>query len=400
MPRHATRHPFFESLRREWGLLCRRHWDLAMISWVPLLSVLLVYAIFSAGIPTRLPIGVRDADHSALSRQLVRFLDAAPGLQVAHQYQDESETEHAMRSGTVYGVVEIPAGFARSVKLGHASQVTLLHNAQFSSHSGMIQRDVRTAVGTLSAGIEIVARNKRGESARGARLSQEPIRTAMANLFNPSLDYLQFLAMALVPAMLHIFAMVAGAWSVGVELRDGTLGEWKVICVGGRRFGGVLLALLGKLASSFLALYAVGTVGLLGIMAAGGWRPAGSLALVLAALAVMIALSIALGALAAAWSRSLRTALSAAGFITAPAFAFSGAAFPIAAMPQAAQWWAKSLPFTHYLRVQIAQLEMGAPVSYSATAVATMLLALIVSLAFAAYGTSRAAADPASWGKR
>jgi ABC-2 type transport system permease protein len=400
MPRHATRHPFFESLSREWGLLCRRPWDLAMISWVPLLSVLLIYAIFSAGIPIRLPIAVWDADHSALSRQLVRFLDAAPGLQVVRQYGDEVEVEHGMRSGAVYGVVEIPSGFSRDVKLGRAAQVTLLHNAQFSSHSGMIQRDVRTAVSTLSAGIEIVARNKRGESPRGARLSAEPIRTAMANLFNPALDYLQFLAMALLPAILHIFAMVAGAWSVGVELRDGTLGEWKVICVGGRQFGGVLLALFGKLALPFLMLVAVGVAGTLGMIAAGGWHPAGSLALVLAALAVMIALSIALGALAAALSRSLRTALSATGFITAPAFAFSGAAFPIAAMPQTAQWWAKSLPFTHYLRLQIEQLEMGVPASTSATALMAMLLATIAAFALAAYGIGRAAGDPASWGKR
>ncbi|HEX7649265.1 MAG TPA: ABC transporter permease [Noviherbaspirillum sp.] len=400
MPRHATRHPFFESIAREWGLLCQRPWDLAMISWVPLLSAALIFAIFSAGIPTRLPVGVRDADHSALSRQLVRFLDATPGLQVVQQVDDELAAERAMRSGAVYGMVEVPAGFARDIKLGHAAQITLLHNAQFSSHSGMIQRDVRTATGTLSAGIEIVARNKRGESPRAARLSQEPIRTAMANLFNPALDYLQFLGMALVPAMLHIFAMVAGAWSVGTELRDGTLGEWKVICVGGRQYGGLLLALLGKLVPSFIALFAVGIASTLGFMAAGGWHPAGSMTLALLALGAMIGLSIALGALAAAISRSLRTALSATGFITAPAFAFSGAAFPIAAMPQTAQWWAMSLPFTHYLRVQIEQLEMGVPVSCSAGTVGVMLLAAVVALAIAAHCIGKAAADPSSWGKR
>ena len=34
----------------------------------------------------------------------------------------------------------------------------------------------------------------------------------------------------------------------------------------------------------------------------------------------------------------------AAGFITAPAFAFSGLAFPLMAMPAGARQWAEALP--------------------------------------------------------
>lgn len=400
MPGHASRSPFPASLRREWELLRRRPWDLAMISWVPLLAVALVYAIFYAGMPTRLPIGVWDADRSALSRQLVRFLDAAPGLHVVQQFGNAIEVEQAMRNGTVYGVVEIPSGFVRDVKLGRAAQVTLLHNAQFSTHSGTIQRDVRTAVGTLSAGIEIAARTKRGESMRQARLAAEPIRTAAANLFNPALDYLQFLAISLIPAMLHIFAMVAGAWAVGIELRDGTLGEWQAACFGEPRHACVLHALLGKLAAPFLSLYAVSAAGMLAAVGAGGVHPAGSLALVLGGLGAMLALSVALGALAAAVTRSLRTALSFTGFVSAPAFAFSGAAFPIAAMPPSAQWWAKSLPFTHYLRMQIEQLEMGVPALQSADTLCFMLLAAAIALALAAHRLGKACGEPSTWGKR
>ncbi|HJV52106.1 MAG TPA: ABC transporter permease [Noviherbaspirillum sp.] len=393
-------HIFRASLRREWQLLRRRPWDVAMISWVPLLSVALIWWIFSAGIPTRLPIGVWDADHSALSRQLVRFLDATPGLQVSAQYDDELQVEHAMRSGRVYAVVEIPREFARDVKRGHASQVTLLHNAQFSSHSGIIQRDVRTAVGTLSAGIEIVARNKRGESLRAAKLGAEPIRASLANLFNPSLDYLQFLGMALIPALLHIFAMAAGAWSVGTELRDATIADWRDASQQGQGRMSFFAALLGKLSIPFLSLSAVGIFGLLAVIIAGGMHPAGSLAFTLGALVAMLALSIALGAVVAAATRSLRTALSVTGIVTAPAFAFSGAAFPLSAMPASARLWADSLPFTHYLRVQIEQLQMGAPLRYSLPAAIWMPLVALALLALAARALDQAARQPETWGAR
>ena len=168
-----------------------------MVSWVPALACLLLWWIFSAGLPTRLPIGLVDDDHSALSRQLTRFLEAAPGL--------------ALRRSEVYAVVRIPGDFARTVKRGGAAQLTLAHNAQLGTHSGLIQRDVRAVAATLSAGIEMAARNKRGEPAQTVHVAMEPVRTGMVTLFNTALDYEQFLATALLPALLHIAAMTAGA---------------------------------------------------------------------------------------------------------------------------------------------------------------------------------------------
>ena len=235
---------FIHAARRERERLRASPWDLAMISWVPALGALLLWWIFSAGLPTQLPVGVLDQDHSALSRQLVRLLDAAPGLRVAQALSDPAQAQSALRSDRLHAVVVIPEGFSEDVKRGHAAQVVLLHNAQLGTHSGLIQRDVRTVVGTLSAGIEMAARNKRGEPAATVRVAMEPVRSDLVTLFNPSLNYEQFLAAALIPALLHILAMTAGAWTVGRELRDRTLGEW----LGAGGLPHIAGALLGKLA--------------------------------------------------------------------------------------------------------------------------------------------------------
>lgn len=53
---------FAASLRREWRLLRGRPWDLAMVSWVPLLALLLMVWIFSAGLVQRLPVAVWDQE--------------------------------------------------------------------------------------------------------------------------------------------------------------------------------------------------------------------------------------------------------------------------------------------------------------------------------------------------
>lgn len=382
------------SFRREARRLAASPWDLAMVTWVPLLGVLVLWWIFSAGLPRHLAVGVVDEDHSSLSRQLVRMLDAMPGVQITQHYANAAEAERALRAVEVYAVVAVPRDFARTVKQGRAAQVTLLHNAQMGTHSGLLQRDVRAAVGTLSAGIEMAARNKRGESAQAVRVSMEPIHTQMVALFNVATNYEQFLGAALIPALLHILAMTAGAWTVGRELRDRTLGDW--LGAGGSAAG----ALLGKLAWPWATLTLTGLLALVDITWGRGWHPPGNLWWVAGALALLMAVSVTAGAALAAVTRSLRTALSGAGFFAAPAFAFSGVAFPLSGMPASARAWAEAMPFTHYIRLQIEQLQMGAPLSTSVSTMATLIVAAIVLWLIAAIGLRRALRQPASWGGR
>ena len=343
-----------------------------MVSWVPLLGVALLWWIFSAGLAQQLPIGVLDEDHSALSRQITRMLGASPGLRVAAQYTSAAEAEQALRAAQVYGVVALPRGLSRQAKTGQAAQVVLWHNAQLGSHSGMVQRDVRAVVGTLSAGIELAVRHKRGQSATAALARLEPVQTQMVTLFNVSTNYEQFLAAALIPALLHILAMTAGAWSVGRELRDRTLGEWL-----GARPGWphTAAALVGKLLWPWLSLSGIGVLAL-------------------------VAVSIAMGAVMAALTRSLRTALSGAGFFSAPAFAFSGVGFPLSAMSGGARTWALAMPFTHYVALQIGQLQMGAPRATSAPTLAALTGAALLLGALSALLLQRASQQPATWGGR
>ena len=388
---------FVGSARREAVRLRHSAWDLAMISWVPLLACGWIWWVFSAGLPQQLPIGVMDQDHSPLSRQLQRFLAATPGLTLVNSYDDTAQATAALRRTEVYAVVSIAPDFARSIKLGHAAQVTLLHNAQLGTHSGLIQRDVRTAVATLSAGVEMAARGKRGQAQLSTRVAMEPIQTHMVALFNVSTNYEQFLAAALIPALLHILAMTAGAWAVGRELRDASLGQWLGTQPSWAQAG---VALLGKLSWPWASLGLVGGASLVGLTWGRGWHPPGSLGWVVLGLLAFLGLSLVMGALAAAATLSLRTALSATGFITAPAFAFSGVGFPLQSTPPLARVWAEWLPYTHYVRLQIAQLQMATPLAYSVPVLVGLLAAMLALGMGGARSLVRAAGQPQRWGGR
>ena len=391
---------FTASLRREWGRLRASPWDWAMVSWVPLLALALMCWIFSTGQPYRLPIAVWNEDPSAISRQLVRMLEATPGLEVRQIVLNRGEAADALQRMEVYGVVHIPPGLETQVKQGKGGAVTLLHNAQLATASSLLQRDLKQVVGTLSAGVEMQAAAKRGSPRQVLQVQMEPIKTQLLALFNVSTNYEQFLAATLVPALIHILAMTAGAWSVGRELRDRTLGQW--LRPAGQAIGllDVAAALMGKLLPPAVLLWGSGMAALLYLSQLRGWAVAGSMAWIAVGLAALVVLSLVAGATLAAITLSLRTALSGAGLLSAPAFAFSGVGFPLPAMTGSARGWALSMPYTHYARLQLEQWQMGAPVAQSLPVVCGLLLATLVLLTLSSLGLLRGLKRPDKWGGR
>lgn len=388
---------FIASLQREWQRLRACRWDWAMVSWVPLLSMALMCWIFSAGQPYKLPIAVWNEDPSSMSRQLVRMLQATPGLEVVHSVLNPAEAADALQRMQVYGVVHIPPGMERDVKRGGAATVTLMHNAQLATASSLLQRDLQQVVGTLSAGVEMQARAKRGDPQQALQVRMEPITTKLVALFNVSTNYEQFLAATLVPALVHILAMTAGVWCVGRELRDRSLGAWLQTS---NSWLDTLAALLGKLAIPAVLLWSSGMLCLLYLAQLRGWHVAGSMGWIAVGLAALVGVSLAAGAVLAAVTLSLRMALSGAGLLSAPAFAFSGVGFPLLSMSASARGWALAMPYTHYARLQMEQWQMGAPVAQTVPVVGGLLLATLVLLALATWGLQRARTLPERWGGR
>ncbi len=372
-----------------------------MILWLPLASVLFVWWLFSPQLPHKLPIGVWDQDHSSVSRQINRFLEASPGLSVAAQFSDAREAEDALRQGRVYAVVYLPHNLATTLKNGRSASVVLNVNGQFGTHAGLIQRDVMTVVGTVSAGIQIKARSARGQAPQQAQDSFTPIKANTTALFNVASDYQLFLGSMLMPALLHIFAMTAGAYTVGRELRDYGLKAWlrPDDDAAPPSHGPFMLALLGKLTPAILSLGAVSVLSLI-LAALPQSVSVSAWLLVLIGLWLLLLLSLLLGAFLALLTLSLRMALSGTGFITAPAFAFSGTGFPLLAMSTGAYAWAVLLPYTHYARLQVQQLQMQAPAGYALPTLLALSAVCLMLIPLCGRLLQRALARPEKWGGR
>ena len=240
----------------------------------------------------------------------------------------------------------------------------------------------------------MTARVKKGMSGVQAAAQFEPIRTTLNSLYNENTSYEAFLTLALMPAMLQIFIVVAVVTSIGRELRDGTVPQWLASAN-----GSWLRAVGAKLLFPLIAYGALALLYLLFFSLVRDWAVAGSLPALLLSMLLLVLAYCGLATLLIAATLSLRLALSGAAFITAPAFAFAGQAFPLMAMPAPARAWAEALPLTHYLQLQTKYWLAGAPWRYG---VQEMLILAGIAIGCGAVGVfllARRANAPAAWGR-
>ena len=422
---------FWHSARREWDFLVQNRWDFSLMFWMPIVLIFLVWWIFSKGMAVGIPIAVIDNDHSAQSATIIRYIDATPEVAVVKSLHSAAAAQQAIETTDVMAVVEIPENFSTNLLAGKTSRLLLNVNAQYGTHSGMIQKAVQTAVSTFSAGAEMQRRVAIGEDVTLTKTSYAPIQSQSVALFNTANNYQQFLAVTVVPALLHILSMVIGASTVGRELVDKTLGEWyqsltspkfasnhasshafnrpfnrpfnhsHPVTLGHEKpkLSLIIAGLNGKLIWAMFAYTLWAAVALTLVMQIFPIRLA-SVAITYLIFLMFMMVSFWLGVIVTVGTFSYRQGLSFTGFISAPSFAFSGVTFPFLAMSPAAQRWANALPLTHYLNLQTTQLQMGAPPSFAYSSFIGFFIAVMITLLLAALLTKKALLKPEKWGQR
>lgn len=346
--------------RRELRRIARRPALSFFVLAFPLLVFLMLASIFRAGVPTDLPVAVLDLDRSALSRQIVQAVDAAPEVAVAHRPLDLSEARHLVLSGQAYGVVLVPAEFERDLRAGRRPEAVLFYNNQFMTPGSAVARSVQTALANVNAGIAVSMRVAQGEARHHAVQAVNPIPVQQSPLFNPTLDYVHFLLAALMPASLQIFICAATAYAVALERsRPGGLRAMA------RLGGGVVPAMLGKLLPYTVIFATVLALGDALLLFVYGMPFNGSMPIYLAGSLLFIIAYQMIGLVFGLAASSISLALGAAGIFTAPAFGFIGVSFPRLAMHGFATFWSVLMPLTWYMDLRVDQMLRGAPVDIS-----------------------------------
>ncbi len=368
-------------MAREWArfMATPRLWWFCL--FLPLLLPGLLVLIFIEQVPDGLPVAVVDLDQTASSRELIRKLDAAPGLSVDMQSSDLVRAAERVRRGDVFAVIVVPSDFARAGVRIEQPRIQLYYNRQSLTAGNLVMREVRTAVGTIAVGKSM----ERGIT--------PALLVENHALFNPGLEFGRFLALPLAVAVLHILMVVVAIDVSGRELLTGSAGRWLDSAA-----GRPIPALLGKLLPYMIWFFVMGLVVLALLLRLLGIEFQGSTALWMLGWLGLVLACFGLGIFLLGLFGNLRLATSVASVVVSPAFAYSGMTFPTVAMEGFAAFWAQILPLGHFLHLQAAQVLLSAP-PHSALPhlVAMSLFALLPVLTMRRW--RRWLNDPTCWGR-
>ncbi|MEE3651199.1 MULTISPECIES: ABC transporter permease [unclassified Brenneria] len=305
------------------------HW----LGWCfPLLLFILLGSIFSVGTMQDLPVSVIDNDHSTLSRDLIRKLDAGSHARVVPVTGGLDEALQRLRSAQDYGLLYIPADFEAGVLAGHQPSVIFYYNALFYGAGFYSTLDFSTLIAEFNGRYRGIIAQESGHTLPALG----DVSMAYGSLFNASGSYVYYQQFA---ATIHLLQLFAVTCMIYVLERSGSIVERRPF----------IPAMLGKLAPYTLCY----TLLLIVEMAVLVWLSDAHMSgnplymLLVGFFYVMAAQSI--GVLLFTFTRTALTAYTMMGIIVSIALTFSGLAVPELSMPLPAQIIAQIEPLTHAL---------------------------------------------------
>jgi ABC-2 type transport system permease protein len=341
-----------DSKLSQWHILKTDKWLLSCLTWVPIVLALTIWWIFSQGIAQNLPIAVVDLQHSTLSRQLTRDLDATESLSVIQTSADIATAKSNFVGNKIYGYMVIPKNFDRDIYLGRAPQVTVFYNSQFILVGKLINKAAQQVVGTFDAKIGTLKQLSKGNSTiQNALAKTVTIRTQITPLFNKNSNYAQFLVSGIVPALWQISIVVSSILVLAANMR--IYGRKKIFLE--KPFYNLMTINIFYL--PFFLMH--GLAFLLWFYFNLDWPIFGHLLPLLFAQLITTLACIIMGNLFFLISFHPTRAMSFAAAYTAPSFAFMGVTFPATDMGNLATIWRNLLPISHYIEAQIGQVSYG-----------------------------------------
>lgn len=325
-------------------------WQLALLTYIPIIGLLLLWGLFSAGLPRGLPVAVVDFDQSTMTRLLTRDLQANPAVKVIH-YTHLQDAQKAMQQADVYALLVFPYQLKKKLFTAQQPVIDIRYNSQFLLVGKLLSSQLKL---TLASGLQSLASVKelaRGTPKQQVAINLSPVSNQTTALFNQNNNYVAFLVPPILIALLQIIAMLVFVNSLSFELQRTKEDNWyhhgiSSILFTKLFFYSICILLHGTLIYTFLYLH-------LNLPIAGHiWM------LILSLLLMIMAVWLIVLTIFFLLKDSTRT-VSVCGAIFAPAFSFMGVTFPSNNMPELAQIWRAIMPSSHYMEQHVATVNYG-----------------------------------------
>lgn len=341
-------------LRREAAFLFKRKRSRAFFVFVyPFIIMGLLWMVFSGRVLDQIPVAVVDPGPGYAAREWVRALRANQYLQVL-DFPSLPAAQKALAQGQVYGVVALDADFEADLAKRTGASVRAWINNEYLLVGGNLNKGLNSVAGALNGIYQ-----RRILAGLGVPPAQwdhvaAPLQISETVLYNPPVNYMYFLGLGLLPAVLQLFICLSVCYSLLWDVKTRHARRLR------RAFGLHPLVSAGSKVGFYMAAYG-GVIGvLLGVMVLFFGLPVqGSVWRVALGVAAFAFLTGSTALFFAALTNNLRLALSICAIYAAPAFAYFGVSFPVPSMPWAARVWAELMPGTHLNRIFVNELLRG-----------------------------------------
>ena len=314
----------------------------------------IVYSFFyplpySAETVRRVPVVVVDQDRSALSRQLIRYAGAHPGIVVVGVDARPEAAQALIWQGVAAGAMFIPEDFSRQVLAGRPPQIALSGNGSYPLLNKVVLNSLAEVVGTVSAGIELRRLGAATPSGAQAEATRQPLAVEALPLFNAREGYASYI----VPGVVVLVMQQTFLLGAGLMFGSWSSARSFPFAPGAASYWGALNAF--ALVVILNAMYFFGFV--------FWWQdyPRGGNFAGTAVLTVLFAYSVAaLGMLIGMYFRTRERSMQLLVASSLPLMFLSGLAWPDSALPLPLQWAGALSPSTAAIQGFIATNQMGA----------------------------------------
>ena len=286
-------------------------------------------------------VGIVDGDGSSLSRQIISKVDASPYFDLVSVDKDYREELELLDGGKLDVILEIPSGYEKSFLEGSPKKLSISANA-VNATKGSIGAQYLS--GTVL-------------SALGDGRSEPAMTISVRNLYNPTLEYRNFMIPAIIIILLLLLGGFLPALSIVGEKETGTIEQINVTPVKQSTF--IIAKLIPWWIIGFIDVFlAMGVAWLV----YGLWLVGTLGAIYLGALLFIVTMS-GFGVMAANVTQNMIQTIFVMFFFVMIFMLMSGLLTPVSSMPDWAQTITYVLPPRYFANILRSVYLKGATVA-------------------------------------
>lgn len=223
---------------------------------------LLYNYMYAPNIVTNVPVAVVDNSHSELSRNFIRWLDAAPQAEIYNQAIDYHEAKEWMKAGKVQGILYLPHDFEERVFRGDESVFSLYATTDAFLYFESLQKATSSVMLAINDKYRTDVAVLLPPQGLLAVAMAQPVSVVGTALYNYTEGYGSYLIPAVMMIIIFQTLMMVIGMVTGEERSSGGIHAYALF---GQNWGNCISIVAGK-TFVYCSLYAVFAFFLLGLL--------------------------------------------------------------------------------------------------------------------------------------